>query len=162
MRGSLRQAILFRLRAPQPELRRRRLGIDLRCLPVMHFRLRRIARCQQRFRQMPLWTKLFRLQLHRGVEKPDSFLRALHANQQDAQIELRLIQPRFQIERFLVFRYRLGVLSNQAVGERQMEMRGVVFWIRLDGLREQLRGLVVLLSVERLQALRLKICCGQK
>ncbi len=69
---------------------------------------------------------------------------ALFPQQQDAEIQVGMVEAGFQFEGLLIFRDGFAIFAEQAVGQREMEMRGVIFGIRLNSLQEQLCGLLVL------------------
>ena len=54
--------------------------------------------------------------------------------QGDGEIQFGFVEARFLFKRFAIFNDGLGVLIQQAIGERQIEMRSIVFGVGGNGI----------------------------
>jgi len=76
--------------------------------------------------------ELLRFLPRRGHKMCYGLLRSFLPEQQDAQIELRLVQPRLEFENRPVTRDGFCVAPQQTQRQRQVKLGGVVLCVRLN------------------------------
>ena len=103
-----------------------------------------------------------RLLVRRLLQIGRRCLRLLLAQQQDAEIQLGLVQVRLQLQNLLILSDGLGVLLQHALGKRQVEVGGIVGGIGRDGFSEILRRLLVLLRLQGFTSFFVEVGALQK
>ena len=157
MRGGVRKMRLASHGSAQAQFRRRRSWVKCQRGRVCRFGFRELAIGKQRFAEIKGRAKFLGLLLRGCLQVWNRRCRVLGLKQRHPQIHLSLIQTRVEFQNRFVFRNRIRVPAEHAVGECQVEMRSVILWICCDGFGEQSRGVFEFIGVERFQAIGLEV-----
>ena len=150
MRRRLGQLALSRQRVGRAKLRSGRLGIQLQRQAVVLFGFGRRSGLKLRFGKVVAGTELTGLLLRCVLKQRQSLGGVPLAHQQNPLVQLGFIQTGLQIERLTVFRDAFRILTQQAVGHGQVEMREVIPGVGFDGFGKGLNGGFVLPILEGL------------
>ena len=121
----------------------------------------RITGIEHRLGQIKIGTEFLRLGLDGFLQRRNRRRRFFVADKQDTQVQIRLVETWLEFQDLAQLRNGLGILSLQAQGQREVEVRLDVGCIRGHGLAQQRLRHGRLVGVESLASFRQEVLLSQ-